>query len=107
MLTVRAAGGILFLALVAGVGAYAVYAWVVARLGAARASMAMYLVPVYAMAMGALLLGEHLRPYHGAAILLVFGGVGLATIQRQNGRLLGRLRRNTGLAVGRSTPAGA
>lgn len=75
--------GVLFLALVAGIGAYLVYGQVVARLGAARASMSMYLVPIFALALGMLLLGEELQPYHLVATLLVLGGVCLASLLRR------------------------
>lgn len=76
----RAFWGMLFLGLVAGVGAYGLYGRVVAMAGAARASMCMYLVPGYALLLGALLLGEALQPYHALAMALVLGGVALGTL---------------------------
>ena len=78
----RAFWGILFLGLVAGVGAYGAYGRVVALVGAGRASMSMYLVPAYALGLGALLLGESLQAYHAVSMALVLGGVALGTLQR-------------------------
>lgn len=86
-LTLRAAGGMVFVALVAGLAAYQVYARLIARLGAAPASMAMYLVPVYAFVMSAILLGEPLQPYHFVATGLVFLGVSMATMAPRHIRL--------------------
>lgn len=73
--------GMLFLGLVAGVGAYGAYGRAVSLLGAARASMSMYLVPAYALGLGALLLGETLHTYHAVAVALVLGGVTMGSIQ--------------------------
>jgi drug/metabolite transporter (DMT)-like permease len=73
--------GMVFLGLVAGVGAYGAYGRAVSLLGAARASMSMYLVPAYALGLGALLLGETLHAYHAVAVALVLGGVTLGTLQ--------------------------
>jgi drug/metabolite transporter (DMT)-like permease len=78
-LDARALWGILFLGLVAGVGAYGAYGRVVRLLGAGRASMSMYLVPAYALGHGAWLLGEALHPYHAVAMALVLGGVAMGT----------------------------
>jgi drug/metabolite transporter (DMT)-like permease len=76
----RALWGILFLGLVAGVGAYGAYGRVVTLVGASRASMSMYLVPAYALGLGALLLGETLHPYHAVSMGLVLGGVAMGTL---------------------------
>lgn len=80
-LGVRAVWGMLFLGLVAGVGAYGAFARVVSQVGAARASMSMYLIPAYALALGATLLGESLHAYHAVAMVLVLGGVALGTLR--------------------------
>ncbi|MCG7362027.1 DMT family transporter [Roseomonas sp. ACRSG] len=77
----RAFWGMLFLGLVAGVGAYGAYGRAVSLLGAARASMSMYLVPAYALGLGALLLGETLHAYHAVAVALVLGGVTMGSFQ--------------------------
>ena len=73
--------GVLLLAMVAGIGAYLVYGRVVEVIGAAKASTSMYLVPVYALALGALFLNAGLRLYHIVAIALVLSGVGTATLK--------------------------
>lgn len=78
--TAKGLGGMLFLALVAGIAAYFVYGKVVSRFGPARASMAMYLVPLFALALGTLVLGEPLHAYHGAAVALVLLGVTIANL---------------------------
>lgn len=80
-LDVRAVWGMLFLGLVAGIGAYGAFARVVSQVGAARASMSMYLIPAYALALGAALLGESLHAYHAVAMALVLGGVALGTVR--------------------------
>lgn len=77
----QALWGMIFLGLVAGIGAYGIFARVVAQVGAARASMSMYLIPAYALALGATLLGESLHAYHVVAMALVLGGVALGTLQ--------------------------
>ncbi|KAA8994933.1 DMT family transporter [Affinibrenneria salicis] len=79
--SLRIVGGMFFVALVAGIAAYLVYARIVAAFGAARASTSMYLVPVFAFLLGALLLDERLQFYHVIATLMVFAGVALATIK--------------------------
>jgi drug/metabolite transporter (DMT)-like permease len=77
----RSVGGVLFLAMVASIGAYLVYGRVVEVIGAAKASTSMYLVPVYALALGVLFLNEGLRPYHFVAVALVLVGVVTATLK--------------------------
>ncbi|EHL97231.1 putative membrane protein [Acetobacteraceae bacterium AT-5844] len=77
----QALWGMLFLGVVAGVGAYGVYGRIVSLVGAARASMSMYLVPAYALGLGALLLGEALHPYHAVSMALVLSGVAIGTFQ--------------------------
>lgn len=79
-LTIKAAAGVVFLALIAGIAAYFIYGRVVTLLGPARASTAMYLVPVYALFLGFLLLHETLHLYHLAAVILVLTGVAMATV---------------------------
>lgn len=82
----RAFWGMLFLGIVAGVGAYGAYGRVVALVGAGRASMSMYLVPAYALGLGALLLGERLQAYHAVSMALVLGGVAIGTLSPTRNR---------------------
>ena len=63
----------------AGMLAYAGWAYVVKRLGAARAAPAMHLMPVIGVALAALFLGERPAWFHFAGMLLVFSGVALST----------------------------
>jgi drug/metabolite transporter (DMT)-like permease len=72
-------GAMLFLAIVPGLGAYQTYAFVQRRLGANRASLLMYLVPVYNAALAWMLLGEQLRLYHFIGAAMVLPGIYLAT----------------------------
>jgi drug/metabolite transporter (DMT)-like permease len=72
-------GAMLFLAIVPGLGAYQTYAFVQRRLGANRASLLMYLVPVYNAVLAWVLLGEELRFYHFIGAALVLPGIWLAT----------------------------
>lgn len=80
-LDARAVSGVLFLGLVAGIGAYGTYGRIVSLVGAGRASMSMYLVPAYALGLGALLLDEALHAYHLVSIAMVLGGVAIGTVQ--------------------------
>jgi drug/metabolite transporter (DMT)-like permease len=72
-------GVMLFLAIVPGVGAYQTYALVQRRLGANRAALLMYLIPVYNAGLAWALLGETLHLYHCAGAALVLPGIFLAT----------------------------
>ncbi len=78
VLTPRSLGAILFLGLVPSIGAYGSYQKLVRGFGAARAATSMYIVPVYAGLLAALLLGERLHPYHAAGLGLILGGVALS-----------------------------
>jgi drug/metabolite transporter (DMT)-like permease len=82
-LTARTLAGVTFLGSVVGVGGYSLYGVVVRRVGAANASMSMYLVPVYALVLGALLLGEPMGLHQVAALALILGGVAFGTASRR------------------------
>lgn len=82
-LTFKVLGGILFVALVAGIAAYLVYGRIIAIYGAAKASMSMYLIPIYAFCLGSLLLDEHLHLYHFFSTCAVFGGVIIASLSQK------------------------
>jgi len=73
------AGIMLFLAIVPGLGAYQTYEFVQRRLGANRASLLMYLIPVYNAGLAWVLLGEQLRLYHFIGAAMVLPGIYLAT----------------------------
>lgn len=62
--------------------AYAGWAYVVRRLGAARAGATMHLMPGIAIVLAAIFLGERPEWFHFAGMLLILGGVGLSTYRR-------------------------
>jgi drug/metabolite transporter (DMT)-like permease len=53
-------------------------------LGAARASQAVHLVPVFAVLLAATLLGEPIHPYHLGGFALILGGLALAAYLARN-----------------------
>jgi drug/metabolite transporter (DMT)-like permease len=77
-------GAMLFLAVVPGLGAYQTYAFVQRRLGANRASLIMYLVPIYNAGLAWVLLAEQLRLYHFIGAAMVLAGIYLATRRAQD-----------------------
>jgi drug/metabolite transporter (DMT)-like permease len=77
-----ALGVVVFLAIVPGLGAYLTYDFVQRRLGANRASLLMYLIPVYNAGLAWALLGEALRLYHFIGAAMVLPGIYLATRRR-------------------------
>lgn len=79
-ITVATVLGVVALATVAGVGAYCAYGALIGRIGAARAAMSMYLVPLWTLAFGALFLNEPVQPYHLSAIALVLAGLGVSNL---------------------------
>lgn len=78
VLTPHSLAAILFLCLVPSIGAYGSYQRLVTCFGPARAAASMNIVPVYAVLLAALLLGEALHPYHAAGLALILGGVAAA-----------------------------
>ena len=73
------------LALLSTAFAYLLYFTIVARAGATNASLVTLIVPVSAILLGAIFLGEHLELFEFAGIVLI--AIGLLTI---DGRLLPR-----------------
>lgn len=59
--------------------AYAGWAYVVRRIGAARAGATMHLMPAIGIALAAVFLGERPEGFHFAGMLLIFAGVTLST----------------------------
>lgn len=76
------------LALLSTALAYILYFRILATAGAANISLVTFLVPISAILLGALVLGERLAPVHFAGMALI--GLGLAAI---DGRSLGWIRR--------------
>ena len=78
MLTAGNVAGVLYLGVFASVVAFAFFNFGVARLGANRANVFNYLAPVFAGILAVVFLGETLEWFHGASIVLIFGGIYLA-----------------------------
>jgi drug/metabolite transporter (DMT)-like permease len=76
---------VLALALLSTAFAYILYFRLIASAGAINASLVTLIVPVSAILLGALFLGERLEPFEFAGMALI--GLGLVTI---DGRLLRR-----------------
>ncbi|MBP2231500.1 drug/metabolite transporter (DMT)-like permease [Azospirillum agricola] len=72
-------------ALFASVLAFIAYQRTIALMGAAQASTALYLSPLWAALGSWLLLGEGLEPFHLAGVALVLPGVALATLPARPG----------------------
>lgn len=72
-----------FLAVVPSLGAYSCFERLVALAGPARASLSLYLIPVFATLAAWPLLGEAPRLYHAAGFGIILGGVLLAAGRRR------------------------
>jgi drug/metabolite transporter (DMT)-like permease len=68
--------------LLPGFISYQAYAYMLRELGAARASLVMYLAPVYAAFTAWALLGEAPRWYHAVGAALILPAIYLATRKR-------------------------
>lgn len=75
----EAAGWILFLALIPSIASFQSYAFIQRQLGANRAALLMYLVPIFNAVMAFLILGEQLETHHFIGAALVLPGMWLAT----------------------------
>ena len=62
--------------------AFLVFFRLIAEVGPARATVITYVNPAVAVALGVLVLGEHLTPAIGVAFALILGGSVLATRPR-------------------------
>lgn len=59
--------------------AFLIFFRLIAEVGPARATVITYVNPAVAVALGVVVLGEHLTPAMGAAFVLILGGSVLAT----------------------------
>lgn len=75
---------VLVLAVAASFGAYQVYGLIQRVLGAGRAGLLMYLIPVYNGILAFVLLGEELKSFHLLGAALVLPGIFLATRRAAN-----------------------
>ncbi|EPJ46503.1 MAG: hypothetical protein OFPII_20140 [Osedax symbiont Rs1] len=73
---------IIFLALVSSILAYAAYAYIQKILGASKASLVMYALPLYNAAMAWLFLDEKLQNFHFIGALLILPGLFLAVSRK-------------------------
>ncbi|HTO18767.1 MAG TPA: EamA family transporter [Pseudomonas sp.] len=78
-LNARTLGAILYTAIPASLIAYLTWNQGVKILGAAKASLALYTMPVFAAVLAYLLLGETLQTFHWVGGALIFGGLLFAT----------------------------
>ena len=68
-----------YVAMFPSVLAYFFWNYGVARLGAAQAGLFIYLMPLFGMGLAILFLGERPQLYHLLGLVLVIGGIGLAS----------------------------
>ncbi|MCA8907161.1 MAG: DMT family transporter [Rhodospirillaceae bacterium] len=69
-------------AVIASVLAFGLYQIGIRSVGPARAGVFNYLIPVYAVALGVMLLGETLAVFHGLGLALILPGLLLAGLRR-------------------------
>jgi drug/metabolite transporter (DMT)-like permease len=74
-LDLRVAGSIAFVAVFPSIVAYFCWNRGVHLIGANRAGLFINLVPVFASALAIVFLGESIRWFHFAGLVLIFGGV--------------------------------
>lgn len=79
-------GVIFFTAIFPSVIAQAFFVKGVELIGANRAGLFINLVPIFGTLLSVLIVGESLRPYHGIAMALVFGGIWLAETKGEVGK---------------------
>ena len=79
----RSVAALLYLAVFGSALTFTVYYWLLSRISATRTSLISYLIPIVAVAIGAALFAEPLRPRLLVGSALVLGGVVLVTAGRQ------------------------
>lgn len=82
-LDIRVYVALAFLAVVPSLGAYYFYDRLVAVAGPARASMSLYLIPLFATLSAWPLLGEAPHLYHVAGFGIILGGVALSSMRKR------------------------
>jgi drug/metabolite transporter (DMT)-like permease len=75
VLDTRSVGALLYLAVLGSAVTFTVYYWLLARVGATRLALITYLIPIVAVAIGALAFDEPLRPRLLLGSALVLAGV--------------------------------
>jgi len=94
-------GALAGMALLSTALAYILYFRILARAGATNVLLVTFLIPVTALLLGVLVLGERLEPGEIAGMLLIFAG--LALIDGRLLRLRERVRSRDGLGGERAT----
>jgi drug/metabolite transporter (DMT)-like permease len=79
-ITTETAGIIVYAGIFASALAYLCWNRGVAVVGPAKAALAQYLVPVFGVVLAMMALGEALEWFHLAGMVLIFGGIGMATL---------------------------
>jgi drug/metabolite transporter (DMT)-like permease len=78
----RSVGALLYLAVLGSAVTFTVYYWLLARVTATRLALTSYLIPIVALAVGAVLFDEALRPLLLAGSALILAGVVIVSRQR-------------------------
>jgi drug/metabolite transporter (DMT)-like permease len=76
---VRSVGALVYLAVLGSAVTFTVYYWMLANAPATRVALMAYTIPIVAVAVGALLFQEPIRPLVVFGGLLVLTGVGIVT----------------------------
>jgi drug/metabolite transporter (DMT)-like permease len=78
----RSVGALLYLAVLGSAVAFTVYYWLLARVTATRLALMSYLIPIVAVAVGAAVFGEPLRPRVLSGAALILAGVVIVSRRR-------------------------
>ena len=76
-------GAILYMAIFASIGAFICWNVGIQQLGAATAGHFVHLLPVFSIFLSIIFLEETIQSFHGIGIMLIFSGIGIATILNQ------------------------
>jgi len=82
VLDARSVGALLYLAVLGSAVTFTIYYWLLANMKATRLALMSYLIPIVAVAIGAALLDEPLRPRLLLGSALVLGGVVIVSRRR-------------------------
>jgi drug/metabolite transporter (DMT)-like permease len=82
VLDARSVGAILYLAILGSAVTFTIYYWLLANMKATRLALMSYLIPIVAVAVGALVFDEPLRPRLLAGSALVLAGVVIVSRRR-------------------------
>jgi drug/metabolite transporter (DMT)-like permease len=88
----RSVGALLYLAVLGSAVTFTIYYWLLARVSATQAALISYLIPIVAVAIGAAVFAEPLRPRLLAGSVLVLGGVIVVGTARRRPRGAGAQR---------------